>query len=68
MRDEVGVVDASVYARLKSAQFPVPEGAGELDWEYKHVSCKSFMVLGAYLETAPMKIIEGSKEECGFEA
>ena len=28
MRDEAGVVDASVYAHLKSVQFLVPEGSG----------------------------------------
>ena len=31
MRDEAGVINASVYARLKSVQFLLPEGASELD-------------------------------------
>ena len=65
-RDEAGVVDASVYARLKSTQLLVPEGSSELDWEYKHVSNKLLMVLNPYLDLDPMKIIDVSKEQCGF--
>ena len=34
-RDEARVIDCSVYARLKSAQFLLPEGACELDWDFK---------------------------------
>ena len=44
------------------------EGASELDWEYKHVSNKLFVVLDAYLDVDPTKIIDESKEQCGLEA
>ena len=46
----------------------MPEGASELDWNYKHVSKNKCMVLNAYLNTDPMKIIDESKEQWGSEA
>ena len=54
-----------MYARLKSEQHLVPEGASDLDWEPKHVSNKLFMVLSAYLDVDTTKIIDESKEQCG---
>ena len=68
MRDEPGVVDESVYACLKYEQPLVPEDASDLDWAYRHVSNKLFMVLNAYLDVDPTKIIDESKQQCGFEA
>ena len=38
MRDEAGLIDALVYARLKSVQLLVPKGARKLEREYMHVS------------------------------
>ena len=38
MRDESRVIDGSVYGRLALDQHLVPEGASELDSNYKHVS------------------------------
>ena len=68
VRDEPGVVCGSVYARLKSAQLLLPEGASELDWDYKHVSTEQILVFNVCLESDPMNIIDESKEQCGFEA
>ena len=68
MRDESGVICGPVYARSASLQHLVPEDTNELDWNYKHVSNQVFMVLKSYVDTDPMKIIDESKEQCGFEA
>ena len=68
MRDEPGMVHASVYARLKMDRQLVPNGASVLDWEYTHVSNKLLMVLNAHLYSDPMKMIDEFKEQCGFEA
>ena len=53
--------------RLKHDQHLVPDGGSELDWGYKHVSNKLFMVLSAFLDTNLMKAIDESKEQCGFD-
>ena len=68
MRDESRVMDGSVYARLALGQHLVLQGASELDCNYKHVFNTLRMVLNAHVDTDPMKIIDESKEQCGFEA
>ena len=62
------MIDTSVYTRLKSVQLLVQKGARELRWGYKRVSNILFMVLNAYLDSDPMKIIDESKEQCGLQA
>ena len=68
MREKEEVITESAYYHLISERQCKPEGASELDWNYKYISTKLYSVLHAHCDTDPTKVIEESTERCGFEA
>ena len=66
--DHVDVIfDEEVYrSLLRKAQIYPP--AGSLDWNYKYISVKLYMVLYTHCGIDPIKVLEESTARCGLEA
>ena len=61
------VIDEDVYRSLllKAEIYPP---AGSLDWNYKYISVKLYMVLYMHCGVDPVKVLEESSARCGLEA
>ena len=68
IRDEEEVFTEERYQELVTELELVTEECNKADWQYQFVSRKLYMVLDAYSETGPKKVIRDSIEKCGFEA
>ena len=61
------IIDEHVYQSvLRKAKIYPP--AGSLDWNYKYISVKLYMVLYTHYGIDPMKVLEESPARCGLEA
>ena len=68
MRDHEEPMDEKKYAKLLEEMNILPEGGNPLDYGYKHVSNKLYMILHMYAGDDAQKVIEESCDRCGFEA
>ena len=68
VRAEKQPIDKDVFETLLSVADIKPAGASELDWAYRYMSTKLYMVIYTHCDVDPIKIIEEGDHKCGFEA
>jgi hypothetical protein len=68
MRDYKEPMDESKYVENLKEMKVIPDGGNPLDYGFKHVSNKLYMILHMYAGDDAQKVIEESFDRCGFEA
>ena len=68
MREKDEVIVEQTYHNAMRMHNCKPDGASDMDWNYKYISTKSYSVIHSHCDADAVKVVEESVDRCGFEA